>query len=43
MSNELVNTLYEEGRTVKEIAEAMGTAPSDVHDLLAKTDMLCPR
>jgi predicted dehydrogenase len=38
MSNELVNTLYEEGRTVKEIAEAMGTAPSDVHDLLAKTD-----
>jgi predicted transcriptional regulator len=38
MSNELVNTLYEEGRTVKEIAEAMGTAPSEVTALLAKTD-----
>jgi DNA-binding transcriptional regulator LsrR (DeoR family) len=38
MSNELVNTLYEEGRTVDEIAEAMEIAPSEVTDLLAKTD-----
>jgi DNA-binding transcriptional regulator LsrR (DeoR family) len=30
--------MYEEGRTVEQIAEAMGTAPSDVHDLLAKRD-----
>jgi predicted transcriptional regulator len=30
--------MYEEGRSVKEIAKAMGTAPSEVNALLAKTD-----
>ena len=38
MSNELMQAMYEEGRTLAEIAEAMGTAPSDIHDLLAKRD-----
>ena len=38
MSDSLIMSMYEEGRTVKEIAEAMGTAPSDVHDLLSKRD-----
>ena len=38
MSNELANTLYEEGRTVGQIAEAMETSPSKVTDLLSKTD-----
>jgi hypothetical protein len=38
MNNELMQAMYEEGRTVKEIAEAMGTAPSEVTALLAKTD-----
>jgi DNA-binding transcriptional regulator LsrR (DeoR family) len=30
--------MYEEGRSVGQIAEVMGTAPSNVHHLLAKTD-----
>ena len=30
--------MYEEGRTVEQIAEAMGTAPSEITDLLAKRD-----
>jgi len=38
MSDSLIMSMYEEGRSVKEIAKAMGTAPSDVHDLLAKRD-----
>jgi DNA-binding transcriptional regulator LsrR (DeoR family) len=38
MSDSLIMSMYEEGRTVKEIAEAMGTAPSEVTALLAKTD-----
>ena len=38
MANSLIMSMYEEGRTVEQIAEAMGTAPSDVHDLLAKRD-----
>ena len=38
MANSLIMTMYEEGRTVEQIAEAMGTDPSDVHDLLAKRD-----
>jgi predicted transcriptional regulator len=38
MSDSLIMTLYEEGRSVKEIAKAMGTAPSEVTALLAKTD-----
>ena len=38
MSDSLIMSMYEEGRTVEQIAEAMGTAPSAVHDLLAKRD-----
>ena len=38
MTDELINTMYEEGRTVEQIAEAMEIAPSEVTDLLAKTD-----
>jgi DNA-binding transcriptional regulator LsrR (DeoR family) len=38
MSNELMQAMYEEGRTVEQIAEAMGTAPSEVNALLAKRD-----
>jgi hypothetical protein len=38
MSKELVQTLYEEGRTVDEIAEATEIAPSRVTALLAETD-----
>ena len=38
MDNERVMVLYEEGRTLGEIAEAMGTSPSEVTALLAKTD-----
>jgi DNA-binding transcriptional regulator LsrR (DeoR family) len=30
--------MYEEGRSVEQIAEAMGTAPSEITDLLAKRD-----
>ena len=38
MSDSLIMSMYEEGRSVKEIAEVMGTAPSEVNALLAKTD-----
>jgi len=38
MDNERAMVMYEEGRTVGQIAEVMGTAPSDVHDLLSKRD-----
>ena len=38
MGDSLIMSLYEEGRTVEQIAEAMGTAPSNIHDLLAKRD-----
>ena len=38
MANSLIMSMYEEGRTVEQIAKAMGTDPSDVHDLLAKRD-----
>ena len=38
MDNERVMVMYEEGRPVEEIAAAMGTAPSEVTDLLAQTD-----
>ena len=38
MANSLIMSMYEEGRTVEQIAEAMGTDPSAVHDLLAKRD-----
>ena len=39
MSNELIQAMYEEGRTVQQIAEAVGTAPSEVTALLAKRDL----
>ena len=38
MSDSLIMSMYEEGRTVGQIAEVMGTAPSEVNALLAKTD-----
>ena len=38
MSDSLIMSMYEEGRSVKEIAKAMGTAPSEVNALLAKRD-----
>ena len=38
MSDSLIMLMYEEGRTVEQIAEAMGTAPSEITDLLAKRD-----
>ena len=38
MDNERVMVMYEEGRPVEEIAAAMGTAPSEVTDLLTQTD-----
>ncbi len=38
MDNELAIVLYEEGQPLAEIAEAMGTAPSEVTALLTKTD-----
>ena len=38
MSNELMQTMYEEGRTLAEIAEAMGVTPSEVTELLNASD-----
>jgi hypothetical protein len=38
MSNELMQTMYEEGRTLAEIAEAMECSPSEVTALLGKHD-----
>ena len=38
MSNSLIMTLYEEGRSVKEIAKAIDKRVSEVNALLAKTD-----
>ena len=38
MTDSLIMSMYEEGRTVGQIAEVMGTAPSEVNALLAKTD-----
>ena len=38
MDNEQALVLYEEGRAVGEIAEAMGSTPSEVTALIAKTD-----
>ena len=38
MDNELAIVLYEEGRAVGEIAKATDSTPSEVTDLLAKTD-----
>ena len=38
MTDELINTMYEDGRTVDEIAEAVGKTPSEVDALLAKVD-----
>ena len=38
MNTDLVQVMYEEGRTVEQIAEAMEIAPSDVTGLLSKTD-----
>ena len=38
MSNELMQTMYEEGRTVEQIAKAMGIGLSEVTALLAKRD-----
>jgi len=36
MDNERVLVLYEEGRTLEQIAEAMETAPSEVTALLVR-------
>ena len=38
MDNEQALVLYEEGRAVDEIAEAMGVTPPEINDLLAETD-----
>ena len=38
MSKELVQTLYEEGRTVGQIAKASGCKKSEVTALLTQTD-----
>ncbi|RKY10776.1 MAG: hypothetical protein DRP56_00105 [Planctomycetota bacterium] len=38
MDNEQALVLYEEGRAVSEIAEAMGVGSPEVNDLLATTD-----
>ncbi|RKY11018.1 MAG: hypothetical protein DRP52_06490, partial [Planctomycetota bacterium] len=38
MDNEQALVLYEEGRAVSEIAEAMGVTPPEINDLLAETD-----
>lgn len=38
MAEDLVNAMYEDGKTVAEIAEAMGTDPSEVTALLRSSD-----
>ncbi|MHC4882110.1 MAG: hypothetical protein ACYTEN_04940 [Planctomycetota bacterium] len=38
MGQSLIMSMYEEGRSVEQIAEAMGTAPSEITDLLAKRE-----
>ena len=38
MANSLIMSMYEEGRTVKEIAEAIDKSLSEVNNMLAKTD-----
>jgi hypothetical protein len=38
MTDELVKAMYEEGRTLGQIAEAMETTPSEVNALLTRTD-----
>lgn len=38
MSDELVKVMYEEGRTLAEIAEAVGKTPPEVDALLAASD-----
>ena len=38
MDNEQALVLYEEGRAVSEIAEAMGVTPPEINDLLSKSD-----
>ena len=38
MSDSLIMSMYEEGRTVKEIAKAIDTTLSEVNNALAKTD-----
>ena len=38
MNNELMQAMYEEGRTLAEIAEAMDKTPSEVNALLTGTE-----